>query len=282
VPDWLAAQGLGRPAETIVDGHLGYASRIYKRQANHSGWRASYSQAAPPEVCRIGLAFPIENDRWIVTLAGGARDYPPVDEKGFADFARSLPNPDIYRVITASEPLSRISSNRGTQNRLRHYEKMRMPAGLVVLGDSACAFNPVYGQGMTTAAIGASLLQECLSNGELHKFQQKLTVALKPAWMFATSEDVRYPGAEGAVMTRGMRFMHRYIDAVLALSIRKPAIRASLLEVLHMLRPASLLFRPGILFRVIAKSLLASLPHGKTIHARRPVTSHASMRTSEG
>ena len=36
---------------------------------------------------------------------------------------------------------------------------MDLPDGLYILGDAACAFNPVYGQGMTMAARGAVALR---------------------------------------------------------------------------------------------------------------------------
>src|SRR5439155_959510 len=62
-----------------------------------------------------------------------------------------------------AEPMSPIQGTRSTANVLRHYERLaRFPDGLVVVGDAACAFNPVYGQGMTAAAMGALLLDECL------------------------------------------------------------------------------------------------------------------------
>jgi 2-polyprenyl-6-methoxyphenol hydroxylase-like FAD-dependent oxidoreductase len=258
--DWLARLGYERPLETVVDGHMGYASRIYRRSGvPDTDWRASYSQAAPPAIRRIGLAFPIEEDRWIVSLAGGGGDYPPSEEKAFAAFAQSLPNPDIYRVITTSEPLSPIRSHRGTQNRLRHYENVKMPEGFVVMGDAACAFNPVYGQGMSTAAMGAQLLQECLYRRRLDRFQRELTRRLQPAWMFATSEDVRYPGAEGAAMNLSTRLMHRYFDGVLDRSLQDRKTRADFLQVLHMLRPPSLLFRPRVLLPVLWRLLARRL-----------------------
>ena len=37
------------------------------------------------------MLVPLEGDRWLVTLAGAARDYPPTDAAGFLEFARSLP-----------------------------------------------------------------------------------------------------------------------------------------------------------------------------------------------
>jgi flavin-dependent dehydrogenase len=37
-----------------------------------------------------------------------------------------------------------------------------MPGGVVVLGDAAASFNPIYGQGMTVGVKGAILLRDLL------------------------------------------------------------------------------------------------------------------------
>jgi flavin-dependent dehydrogenase len=231
---------------------MGYASRIFRRDPDSQGqWKATYSQAGPPRICRTGLAFPLENGRWMVTLAGGGGDYPPTEEEGFAEFAKSLPNPGIYHVIRTSEPLTPIRGSRGTENRLRHWERLRLPSGLAVLGDAACAFNPVYGQGITTAAIAAELLDESLTNRALHGFQKRLTKAVQFAWTLSTGEDMRYPGVEGRTGGLALQLMHRYLDAVVALSLRNTDVRSDLLGVFHMVRNPSVLFRPGTVGRVL-------------------------------
>ena len=105
----------------------------------------------------------IERDIWHLTLAGVGGDYPPTDEHGFLQFAESLRSPLLFETIRDAEPLSPISGFRATENRWRAYERLeRWPENLIAFGDAACAFNPVYAQGMTTAAIAAETLDTLL------------------------------------------------------------------------------------------------------------------------
>ena len=226
-------------------------------------WHCVYLQAAPPHRTRAGVVFPIEGQRWIVTLGGGGGDYPPTDEAGFEAFMRTLPSHIIHDAVRSAEPLSPIYGYRATENRWRHYERLsRRPEGLLVLGDAACTSNPVYGQGMTTAARGALTLAECLSDqaqrcraGELSglagRFQRSLAKVNEAPWLLATSEDLRYPSAQGARPGLSTRWMHWYLDRVVAGSTRNVHLRRTLLQVLHMTRPPSALFHPGIVGRAL-------------------------------
>src|SRR5215471_7963454 len=73
-------------------------------------------------------------------------------------------SPMHFEAIAHAEPLTPISSYRATENRLRHYERLRVwPERFLVMGDAVCAFNPVYGQGMTAAAMASENLQDCLA-----------------------------------------------------------------------------------------------------------------------
>ena len=98
-----------------------------------------------------------------MTLGGAGGDHPPTDEAGFLEFSRSLITPALYEAIKDAEPISPIYGYQRTANQLRHYERLaRWPENFVALGDAACAFNPIYGQGMSVAAMGALALDEFL------------------------------------------------------------------------------------------------------------------------
>lgn len=257
-PQWLEAAGFPRPGETVVNGFLGYASRFVLPPANwKADWKTLYIQCAPPTRKRGGVIASVEGGRWIVTLAGGGKDYPGAGEQEFKEFARSLADPRFAEAYEAAEPLTPIVATRSTENRLRNYEELtRRPEGLLVIGDAACAFNPVYGQGMSTAVLGAVILDECLRqfvtgslDGLAGCFQRRLAKGNSRAWLLATGEDYRYSETEGLPPGRLTRVMHRYLDRVIALATRSPAARVRLLEVLHLVRSPISLFSPGIMLR---------------------------------
>ena len=162
---------------------------------------------------RLGAMFPIEGDRWIVTLQGAGGDTPPTDDAGFVGFARSLRSPILHDAIRFAEPLTPAVAFANTANRRRHFERLRRwPEGFVVVGDGVCAFNPIYGQGMAVAAqtavvLGANLAthlrrQETFA-GFARRMQRRVAGCGDAAWMIATGDDLRLPTTTGAKAERG-------------------------------------------------------------------------------
>lgn len=263
LPDWLTAIGYRRPEELVVNGYLGYASRVYRLPASAGlEWRGAYVQPAPPLDRRGGVLFPLEDDRWLLTLAGIGADYPPIDEAGFVAFAQSLRSSILVDAIRDAEPLTPIAGFRATENRWLRYEALRdWPDGLIVLGDAVCAFNPVYAQGMTTAALAAEALHAAVSRqrrnsgalvtaGLARSFQRRLARINAAPWRLATSEDLRLPQATGGQATIGVRLLHAYFDRIVHLTTTRPDIRLSFLRVMHMLDSPSALFSPRVMLAV--------------------------------
>ena len=280
-PRWLADLGYQSPEEIVIDAHLAYASRLYRIPEGFDGdWHCVYVQAAPPDQKRGAILFQVEDNRWLVTLIGRAGDTPPGDEAGFLEFARSLRVSTIFDAIRNAEPLTPIKTHRATQNRLRRYERTKdLPENFLLLGDAVCAFNPVYGQGMTTAALGAMELRRCLreANGNLsRRFQKRLAKVNAAPWMLAIGEDYRYRETVGGSPTLMTRFMHHYMDHVIQLATHSVPVRKVLLRAFNMLVPPAALFRPQVLFRVLLNVLKPAGSRIKIIERMRSVPPRGS------
>jgi 2-polyprenyl-6-methoxyphenol hydroxylase-like FAD-dependent oxidoreductase len=264
MPAGLRELGYDAPRETVVNAFVGYASRIYRIPRGHAAanWKALVVHSKPPGCVRSGTIFPIEGRRWIVTLTGAAGDYPSADETGFLEFARSLRAPILYEAISNAEPLTPLHHYRRTENRMRHYESAaRWPDGIVAVGDAVCGFNPVYGQGMTVAAIDAELLDVHLkAAADKHaigqRFQREVAAARRAAWALSTGVDYRYDKTQGPPRAWHTRAAQRYMERVIGLAAEREDVYRRLLHVMHMVASPVSLMAPGIAARVALQSVV--------------------------
>jgi flavin-dependent dehydrogenase len=282
-PEWLAAMGFPIPHESMVDAHPGYASRVYRRPADfNESWEVMYIMPEAPDQPRGAVILPMEGDRWHVTLIGFDGDYPPTDEEGFLAFARSLPSPRVYDVLSKAEPLTAPVGYRKAENRLRQYDKLlRYLDGFLLCGDSVYALNPVYGQGMSVAAIGAEALDRVIAQhrqkhgdgnliGLAATFQKELGKVIAGPWQMATGQDRRWRGVEGAGELDAMtRLIQSYFDKVMRVMLHDAQVAEAFLYVLQMVAEPSLLFRPDILVRVMVGSWKRRSP--AKVDAPKPV-----------
>jgi 2-polyprenyl-6-methoxyphenol hydroxylase-like FAD-dependent oxidoreductase len=257
MPHWLEQLGCGAPPESEVKVDVGYASRFYERTDAPRDWTALLCHPRHPDT-RCGVLLPIEDGRWMLTLVGWFGDHPPAGEAEFLEWTRSLAVTDLYDAVKDAKPVSDVALHRFPSNRRRHYERLpALPDGLAVLGDAACSFNPVYAQGMATAALGASVLDECLAEergagrpGFSHRFQTRLAHLTDAPWLLATGEDFRSPKADG-VRPRFMPLLGWYTARVHELTWRDRFAAKRFLEVMHLVRRPSALFHPRIALRAI-------------------------------
>jgi 2-polyprenyl-6-methoxyphenol hydroxylase-like FAD-dependent oxidoreductase len=233
-----------------------------------------YLQAKPPDNTRMGLLFPIEGERWIVTLCGAGRDYPPTDEDGFLEFARTLRHPVLYEAIKDAKPAGPIAGYHRTANVRRHYDRLdRFPERLLVTGDAATAFNPIYAQGMTAAAIGARTLARTLEqrrrdaaglDGLSRAFQAALAKATASVWLEATSEDLRYPTTDGGRQLASTKAIYAYLARAIRVGNGNQTVNTALMRVINLFEEPTSLFRPSVLLPVLAGRSAPPLPLDRT------------------
>jgi 2-polyprenyl-6-methoxyphenol hydroxylase-like FAD-dependent oxidoreductase len=272
VPSWIEAMGLPTPPETVVDSHTGYASRWYKtnpeRRPKDWWWKGIWIDPGAGSPSTAGVLFPVENDRMIVSLAGIGGHYPPSDEAEFTAKLAQLRSPIIAEEVALAEPLSQIYSYRQMANRWRHYDKWAARLdSFIALGDSSCAFNPVYGQGMTSGALSALILGECLEKNGINDvevprkfFKAQARFQAEP-WGLATASDFRVPGTEGK-----RPLMSRVMDPLLGKMFQvandDPQIGERIGEVINMMKPPSALFEASML-KMVAKAWSRRLIKGR-------------------
>jgi 2-polyprenyl-6-methoxyphenol hydroxylase-like FAD-dependent oxidoreductase len=266
-PRWLKELGFPIPLETSITSKPGYATRIYEIPANfNQDWKGIYIQPSAPDQKRGAILTPLEGNRWHVTMIGMAEDYPPSTEDEFLGFARSLPDLRIYEALKDVKPISDVWSFRRGENRLRHYEYLdRYIEGFMVFGDAVYALDPVYGQGMTVASLGAIAMDECLReqqkahpNGDLSglakTFQRRLVGVVAGPWQLATGEDRRWNVDQDLAPTDfPTRMMQNYIGKLLYIALTDSEVAEAFLHVQQMLKPPTSLFRPDIFWKVLTQ-----------------------------
>jgi 2-polyprenyl-6-methoxyphenol hydroxylase-like FAD-dependent oxidoreductase len=256
-PVWLEALGYERPDEEQVRVGLGYATRTYRLPPNALDGDLAVLDATTPEHPRGGALLRLEGDRWMVTLAGMLGDHPPTDPDGFLAFARSLRFPDIYQTVRDAEPLDDPVPFRFPASVRHRYERLdRFPDGLLVMGDAVCSFNPIYGQGMSVAALEALTLRRHLQRGihpQPRQVFRELTRVVDVPWDIAVGADLAVPGVQGR-RTLKVRLANAYI-ARLHAAAHDAHLASAFVRVAGLVASPQSLLRPNIALRVLGRSL---------------------------
>jgi 2-polyprenyl-6-methoxyphenol hydroxylase-like FAD-dependent oxidoreductase len=257
-PIWLEALGHPRPQEEQVRIGLGYATRTYRLPPDALGGDLAVLQAATPQHPRTGALQMLEGDRWMLTLGGILGDHPPTDPDGFLDFARSLRFPDIYETIRDAEPLDDPVPFRFPASVRHRYERLdRFPDGLLVMGDAVCSFNPVYGQGMSVAALEALTLRRHLERGaapQPRRFFGDLPRVVDVPWDIAAGGDLVFPGVQGR-RTLKARMVNAYIARLHAAAAHDASLASAFVRVAGLVAPPQTLLRPDVAVRVLRGGL---------------------------
>ncbi len=254
---WLDDAGFGEPRVTELPVDVGYSTRTFTPSAGPFDWQALLVHPKHPDT-RCAVLLPIEGGRWQVTLVGWRGDHPPGDDAGFLEWTAGLATPEFRRAIDAAQSLEPVRRWRFPSNLRRHYERLpAMPDGLVVIGDACVSINPIYAQGMSHGAIGASILDQCLAEqsgrslaGLTGRFQKRYSRLIDECWLTSTAEDYGCPGANAPAGLRN-RFLNWYMGRINELTWTDAKAAKGFLDVMHFQKPPTSLFSPGLLIRAL-------------------------------
>lgn len=257
-PVWLEELGYAKPVEERIRIDLTYTTRLYRLpDESILNGDLSINPVSTPSHPRGAFFSRIENGRSALSLTGMLGDSAPTDPDGFLDFVRSLPVPDVYEVIKDAEPLDDPVSFRYPASTRRRFEFLdRFPRRLLVVGDAACSFNPVYGQGMTVAAQEALTLREHLARGvapDPIPFQRDVSAVIEVPWGISAGGDLGFPEVEGK-RSLSARMGNAYMNRLQAAAVHDGEVTRTFMRVAGLVESPKALMRPGMLLRVLGRS----------------------------
>ncbi|MCY8235366.1 NAD(P)/FAD-dependent oxidoreductase [Priestia endophytica] len=222
---WLEFMGLDMPESERLKVRFGYSTRHYRVPPHiKEKWSATSEGDPAKNIGAVGVLHIEENIAQTLLFSAGGTHYPPTDPEDYEKELDALAPPTIKQFIKKLEPLGSPRGFRAQESTRQHFEQMEnWPSGLLVLGDAFCNFDPIYGQGMTVAAIEAEMLDTCLKEHSSHQpgFErdvlQRMQQAIEPAWWLSSIADLRWEGVEhvGAVPLKGVTFAQKYFDLYL-------------------------------------------------------------------
>lgn len=257
-PRWLGELGYPQVTEERVTMDLTYTTCDFQGPlpVDPIGEDIAVISVATPGNPR-GATFARLPDRYSVSLNGILGDRPPTDLDGFLAYARSLPTPQIYESIRRAQPLTSPVSFRFPSSVRRRYEKLaRMPEGLLAIGDAACVFNPIYAQGMTMAAIGATVLRQYLQDGggQSRRYFRALARAIDAPWDMSAGGDLGFPQVVGR-RTLKVRLGNALMPRVQAAATEDEVVSRTFMRVAGLVDPPEALMRPAVMGRVLIPAM---------------------------
>jgi 2-polyprenyl-6-methoxyphenol hydroxylase-like FAD-dependent oxidoreductase len=252
-PTWLDALGYERPREDHVAVQLTYVSQTLRMAPGALHELGGVVGPVPGRPRGMGILH-CQNDTWTFTVFGIAGHEPHPDLISMCEFVEDCAPDHLTAAIQAAEPIGEPTRHRQPSSRWRRYDKIRrFPEGLLVIGDAICSFNPIYGQGMTVAALEALALRDCLSGGTddlARRFFRAAAVPIRQAWELSANPDLCLPEIDGTppLFTR---LLNAYVNRVLTAAEYDTAAVNQFFRVTALIDPATRLLRPGIMWRAV-------------------------------
>jgi flavin-dependent dehydrogenase len=254
--DWLKTYDIEVKEEKVWI-QLFYASRLYRlKNQEQPDWCNTLISPSYPDNPYGAYIQTIEENRFSVTFSGYVNESPPQTNEEFISYAKRLPVPDVLHFLEQAEPVSEIKVHKIPYQVRRRFDLVRhIPDGFLVIGDAHCRFDPVFGQGISVAAMEAVELQRCLQQvthldkGFTQTCQKRISKLIATPWNMAITEAFRHPNIKGN-RPFGQPIKQWYSKRIYQLSAFDPEIYIRLVRVMNLIRPPFHLFHPKVLFKV--------------------------------
>lgn len=255
-PTWLERNGYDGFEIDWVTIDVAYSTAVIARPPDDR--RVLFVAPDPPRT-RGAVAVPIEDLRWLIVMWGVHGDHPPADPDGFVDFAADLPVSEFARLLQTHDWLGDEIHQYPFPSSIRNrYEQLdRFPDGLAIVGDAIASYNPIYGQGMSVAALEALVLHHTLADGGLSdlggRFFQRVEPVVDVAWLMSVGSDSQFADTDGPA-PRGSGLFNRYLSRLIRAAHSDEVLAEAFYRVIMMERHPTSLLSPKALWRVFGPS----------------------------
>ncbi|MEU5722228.1 FAD-dependent oxidoreductase [Micromonospora sp. NPDC047738] len=251
--DWLEQAGWERPVARRMPVHLNYATALFRRRETNPELAVVLALHSPGMSSDVAGAafFAVEDGRWMAMMAGYGENRPGRTADDFVHRLREQFPPE-FGEVAGGELLGDVQTYRHADSRRRDFHTLkRFPAGLVSVGDAVASFNPVYGQGMTAAALHAACLSAYLRSGPdlgapARRFFALQKVVVDAAWSTSTSADLALPHVNGPY-PRGYRVASWVSRQIVAATVTDVTTARRFNEVVSMRAHPRSLATPGVI-----------------------------------
>jgi 2-polyprenyl-6-methoxyphenol hydroxylase-like FAD-dependent oxidoreductase len=260
----LDALGWDRPQMTEIGVDINYNTALVEiPPAATPDWKLVLTLPDPPHLALHAVLLPTEDGRWIIAIADHSATTWIETWDAFLEASRSLITSTVYNALRYAQPPDGIRHYRFPVSTWKHFERLpQLPRGVLPVADALCRFNPIHGQGMSSAAKQALLLQDMLSRAAAEPdpiaalqagFMAEVASVLETPWMLTTSVDLAFP------QTRGERpdnfaEAREFEAALFRAAVADPVVHRAMIEVGQLLQSNHRLQEPDIMRRIEAAS----------------------------
>ncbi len=256
VMEWLQQSEMPLPQEEHTKLSINYASCLIKNPTFPAQLKASYILARAPHDRMSGLILPVHRDgTHLAALQGFGTDMPS-DFAGFRAAFQRLRDPLPGEALSTATAVDEVRRFNKPRNHFRHMGfTADWPLHFLTIGDSIASINPIYGQGMTGAALAARVLGERFGKTASGSLQRKITRQYRTLWEIASSEDLRWPETTGKAKNLPVALGHLLGNKVVKAATREKSVALAYAEVMHVLQPPTHLFKPHIALKWLFERL---------------------------
>ncbi|HDR6287587.1 TPA: FAD-dependent monooxygenase [Bacillus cereus] len=255
--EWLREYEIKVQEEKVrID--LFYATKMFKLKENEEldCCNMLMSPSFPDNPYGV-LIQTIEDNRYFVTFSGYANEKAPQTDDEFYDFAENLSISNVTDFLNKAEGITDIKTYKIPYQVRRRFDLVNnVPEGLLVIGDAQCRFDPVFGQGVSVAAMEAHQLQLLLQDRKqldktfTQQFYKKAATIIETPWDMTTTEISRHPQLKRELTTK-QKFQLWYTKQIYRLSASNSDVYIRLVRVMNLISSPFHLFHPKVLLSVL-------------------------------